>query len=95
MQCIIDGLLIAFLALCPIKRRNIAVMLIDVHLQRTPQGYSVIFEPEETKNGEPLDFALPDMIVPHSERYLYHWRPLISGRAEHCEREHQEAQEPR
>lgn len=32
-----DGLLIAFLALCPIRRRNIAVMLIDVHLQQKPQ----------------------------------------------------------
>ena len=78
-----DGLLIAFLALCPIRRRNIAVMLIDVHLQRTPQGYSVQFDPEETKNGEPLEFDLPDMIVPHFERYLDHWRPLIPGSAGH------------
>lgn len=78
-----DGLLIAFLALCPIRRRNIAVMLIDVHLQRTPQGYSVLFGPEGTKNGEPLEFDLPDMIVPHFRRYLDHWRLLIPGSAAH------------
>jgi integrase/recombinase XerD len=78
-----DGLLIAFLALCPIRRRNIAVMLIDVHLQRTPQGYSVLFGPEETKNSEPLELDLPDLIVPHFERYLGHWRLLIPGSAGH------------
>jgi integrase/recombinase XerD len=78
-----DGLLIAFLALCPIRRRNIAVMLIDAHLQRASQGYSVLFGPEETKNGEPLEFDLPNMVVPHFERYLDHWRPLIPGSVGH------------
>jgi len=58
-------------------------MLIDVHLQGTPQGYSVLFDPEEAKNGEPLEFDLPDMIVPHFGRYLDHWRPLIPGSAGH------------
>lgn len=78
-----DGLLITFLALCPIRRRNITAMLLDVHLQRTGQQYSVLFEPEETKNGEPLEFDLPRMIVAHFERYLDHWRPLIPGSADH------------
>lgn len=78
-----DGLLIAFLALCPIRRRNIALMLVDEHLQREEQGYSVLFGPEETKNGEPLEFDLPNMIVPHLQRYLDHWRPLIPGGADH------------
>jgi len=47
------------------------------------QGYSVLFEPDKTKNGEPLEFDLPDMIVPHFERYLDHWRRLIPGSDEH------------
>lgn len=78
-----DGLLIGFLALCPIRRRNIAIMLIGGHLQQAGQGYSVLFGPEETKNGEPLEFELPEMIVPHFERYLDHWRPLIPGSGGH------------
>ena len=64
-------------------RRKGGHLFIDVHLQRIPQGYSVLFNPDETKNGKPLEFDLPDMIVPHFERYLDHWRPLIPGSAGH------------
>src|SRR5262249_48240362 len=51
-----DGLMIAFLSLCPIRLKNLAQMLIGRHLTFEATTIRVVFEPHETKGGKLLEF---------------------------------------
>ena len=78
-----DGLLIAFLTYRPVRRRSLALMTIDRHLLKTSDGYLVAFEPGETKTGEPLEYCLPDLLVPSMDRYLAAVRPVFPNADSH------------
>ena len=78
-----DGLIIAFLAARPIRRRNLASMRLNVHLMRNGRSFSVTFGPEETKNGEVLEFELNDALNDAFDYYLEHIRPYFPGADTH------------
>ena len=74
-----DGLLIAFLALHPIRRRNLAGLHLGRNLIRQGAGYMVVFAGNETKNGAPFELPLADVLVEPMHRYLRTWRPLLAA----------------
>lgn len=75
-----DGLIIALLATRPLRRRNLAQILVDRNLRRTSEGYWLHFGSQETKTGRPIDLPVPAALAPLVDRYLDHYRPILLGR---------------
>jgi integrase/recombinase XerD len=75
-----DGLIIAFLILHPLRRRNLVNFELGKNLLRQGEGYMVSFAGSETKNGEPLELPLADMLVQPMNQYLDTWRPILMAR---------------
>jgi integrase/recombinase XerD len=75
-----DGLIIAFLILHPLRRRNLVNFELGKNLLRQGEGYMVSFAGSETKNGEPLELPLADIMVQPMNQYLDVWRPLLMAR---------------
>ena len=75
-----DALIIALLAARPLRRRNLASIEIDRHLVRQGQGYSLRFPGNETKTGAPIEVSFPTALVPYLERYVSHYRRLLTPR---------------
>jgi integrase/recombinase XerD len=65
-----DGLMIALLALVPLRRKNIAAIEIGWHLVREGDGWFIIIRREETKTGTSIEFAIPELLVPYLATYL-------------------------
>jgi integrase/recombinase XerD len=74
-----DGLMILLLICRPIRRRNLAAMIVGRHLVRRDDVYLIAFEGAEMKNRraleQPLDLALTGLI----DRYLGHYRLQLLG----------------
>ena len=75
-----DGLIVAVLASRPVRRRNLAMMRLGVHLIRLTTGYRIAFEDGETKTHEAIAFDLPDELVGPMDRYVAIHRPVLLGR---------------
>src|SRR5215210_4186646 len=78
-----DGLIIALLAVAPMRRRNLAGLTLGQHLQRVGGSWTVVLTASETKNGHALEYALPAMLGSALERYLERFRPVLFGSAAH------------
>ena len=65
-----DGLLIALLALRPMRRRNLKAILCDQHLVRRGAEWWLVFAAAETKTRQPLEFPFPADLMPGLQRYL-------------------------
>jgi integrase len=76
-----DGLIIALWAARPFRRKNFAALEIGRHLVRVGDQYWLRVEAGETKTGQPIDVPFPVDLVPHLERYLSHYRPMLAQRA--------------
>jgi hypothetical protein len=74
-----DGLMILILVCRPIRRRNVAAMLIGRHLVRRGAAYVISFEGEEMKNRRPLEQPLDPGLTHLIDRYLGHYRPQLLG----------------
>jgi integrase/recombinase XerD len=72
-----DGLMIALLAFCPVRRRNFCAIQIDKHLVAVGDTYRLSFDRTETKTKRPIAFMLPPVLLPYLERYLAHFRPWL------------------
>jgi integrase/recombinase XerD len=75
-----DGLMIAFLALCPVRLENLAQMLIGQHLSFQGDLLRVVFAGHETKGGRPLEFDWPQELRPALEFYLSRVHPMLYDR---------------
>lgn len=82
-----DGLIIAFLAYHPVRRRNLINFHLDRNLLKHGSGYLVIFAASETKNGVPCEVPLADVLVEPMNRYLEEWRPALMKRVTKNSRE--------
>ncbi len=78
-----DGLIIALLAVAPMRRRNLADLTLGQSLQRVGGSWTVMLKASETKNRRALEYALPAMLGPALERYLERFRPVLFGSAAH------------
>jgi integrase/recombinase XerD len=72
-----DGLILTFLALRPLRLRNLAGLTLDRHLQLVGDTWVVIIPAEETKTGTPLEFPWPEQLVPALQAWLDRWRPIL------------------
>jgi integrase len=72
-----DGLMIAFLALCPIRLHNLAKMCLGRQLRRVCEVWWLILEADETKAGRPDERPIPGIVAEAIERWLGHWRPVF------------------
>lgn len=74
-----DGLMIAFLAARPLRRKNMLELEIDTHLHEVGEGFKVSLPPEKMKNHTSLEFPLPAALVPFMRRYLTLYRPTLAA----------------
>jgi integrase len=72
-----DGLMIALLALCPIRLRNLAELYVGRQLRRVGDVWWIILEADETKTGRPDERPVPGIIAEAIERWLGHWRSVF------------------
>jgi integrase len=73
-----DGLLIAFLALCPLRLKNVAALALERQLIRQGTAWWVAIPTAETKTETPIERPWPECLVAALEEYLERWRPLLS-----------------
>ncbi len=78
-----DGLIIALLALAPVRRRNLQDLRIGETLVRAGAGWSVVFGEQETKSGRELDYPLPKDLSQLLDRYIADIRPALFGSGTH------------
>ena len=74
-----DGLVIALLALRPLRRKNLAGLVIDVTLQRAGDGWVIRIPAEDTKTKAAIDSPWPEALTPALETYLAVHRPVLSA----------------
>jgi len=75
-----DGLIIAFLALVPVRRRNIADFKMGRNLIDLSEALLVVFDESETKTHEPIEVEWPECLIDPLEEYLLIHRPLLEAR---------------
>ena len=75
-----DGLMISLLAFIPIRRKNLAALEIGRHIVSEGDGWSVIIPAEEAKTGAPIEFQVPDLLIPYLALYLDLVRPYLLRR---------------
>jgi integrase/recombinase XerD len=79
-----NGLMIAFLAYCPVRVANLAAIVIGKNLVKRGSSWGVIFAAEETKQRRPLEFPFPSSLEAALEHYLACYRPILAGTGAHC-----------
>jgi integrase len=72
-----NGVMIALLAVCPIRLKNFAALQLGTSLQQIGDTWWVVVEPEDAKPGRADERPVPAFLVPLIERYLEHYRPLL------------------
>lgn len=65
-----DGLMIALLAFAPLRRKNLSSLEIGRHLVGDENQRYIIIPAAETKTRTPIEFAIPDLLLPYLEVYL-------------------------
>ena len=65
-----DGLILATLALWPIRRRSIAALTVDRHVIRSGTKISLQLFAEDTKNRRAATFPVPEKFETYMEHYL-------------------------
>ena len=75
-----NGLIVAFLIACPVRRRAMGSMDTANRLHRTDTGYLLKFDADDMKDNKPRTFPLHRRLTLSMERYLEEHRPaLLTG----------------
>jgi integrase len=69
-----DGVIIALLALCPIRLRNLAELGLGRQLRRIGETWWLILAGDETKTGHPDERPVPKIVGEAIEQWFGHWR---------------------
>jgi len=72
-----EGLMIAFLAVCPIRLGNFARLELNRHIRQFGEEWWVVLEAAETKSGRHDERPLPIELGGRIERWLAQWRPTF------------------
>jgi len=70
-----DGLIIALLAARPLRRRNLAGLIIGRTVVRQTDGWWIRFRPAETKTADLIELPWPDALNPNLDQYIAEHRP--------------------
>ncbi len=76
-----DGLMIALLALIPLRRKNFVQLRIGTELKKLDSRWVVEISGHMTKTHAPLDLDWPDDLVGPLETYLLIHRPTLAARS--------------
>lgn len=79
-----DALLVALASFVPMRRSNLAELMIGSTLCRGPSVWSVHIPGDLVKNGEPVDADLPEGISEQVDRFIKVYRPFIRGSSNHA-----------
>jgi hypothetical protein len=65
-------------ALRPLRRKNLAGLIIGVTLRRAGTGWLICFPPADTKNKDAIEATWPAALLPALETYIAVHRPLLA-----------------
>jgi integrase/recombinase XerD len=74
-----DGLVIALLALVPLRRRNLAGLRLGKNLIELNGSWLISLPAEETKTRAPLELDFPELLTQPLATYLQIHRPLLAS----------------
>jgi integrase/recombinase XerD len=74
-----DGLIIAFLALVPLRRRTLGLLRIGEQLVRSGDGWAIDIPASDMKSGRPFELPLSPELSPRMGFYVKKIRPQILG----------------
>src|SRR5262249_55620436 len=72
-----DGLMIALLALCPIRLRNFVELFIGRQIRCIGETLWIVLEEAATKPGRPDEWPVPEILTRDIDRWLERWHPLF------------------
>ena len=75
-----DGLMIAFLALQPLRLKNLAQLEVGQTLTKTGNSWAFFFTADQTKTRRPIEGIWPAMLNEPLATYLTEMRPLLAQR---------------
>jgi integrase/recombinase XerD len=78
-----DGLMIALLALIPLRRRTLTALRIGRQLIRTGGRWQLDIPAADTKTRRPLDYAISEELSERIDLYLERFRGRIPGAEKH------------
>ena len=78
-----DGLIIAFLALIPLRSRTLAALRIGRHLIKVGDLWELDIPAADSKSRRPLDYPISKALSARIDRYLERFRGRISGADKH------------
>ena len=76
-----DNLMLALLALRPLRLKNFAALAIGSSLRPVAGNWLMDIPGDQTKNGHPLLFEVPGAVQPYLEQYLERIRPVFLAKA--------------
>lgn len=74
-----DGLMIALLLLCPLRRKNFVALELGRHLEKRGGKWRLTIPASETKTGRSINCNFPPMLVSALETYLAEHRQKLLG----------------
>lgn len=74
-----SGLMIALLALVPLRKSNFVSIEIERHLRTVGEAFVLVFPGEEMKNHQPLEAPVPPELAGALRRHLEVDRPLLAA----------------
>jgi integrase len=74
-----NGLMVAMLAMHPIRLKNFAALEIGRSLVEIKGSWWIVLSASETKEGRPDERRIDDLLQPALDRYLKKYRPLLPG----------------
>jgi integrase len=83
-----DGLMIATLAMRPLRLRNFLGLQLHRHLRLGAEGWALAIPANETKTHQSLEMPFPERLVPALELYLDTYRPLLVAMRGPANRQH-------
>jgi len=81
--CYRDGLMIALLALRPVRLRTFSLIRVGTHLRQVGEEWRMVFEGPESKSGRAFEITVPEKLVQSLEYYLQEIRPKFTGADRH------------
>ncbi len=74
-----DGLMLALLSLWPIRRRSLAALTVNRHIEIDGGDINLLLYPADTKSKRFESFPVPAALAPYVKRYLKDIRPRLLG----------------
>src|ERR1700682_3599683 len=74
-----NGLMVAMLALHPIRLKNVAALEIGRNLVEIKDSWWIVLSASETKEDRPDERRIDDLLKPALDRYLKKYRPWLAG----------------